>query len=64
MAIKAFIANDFIFYNEKKRVVKDLNKVSLQWAPFVKITWHIQKNRQNSQSIMLGFGAIEIAYGA
>jgi hypothetical protein len=27
--IKAFIANDFIFYNEKKRVVKDLNKDSL-----------------------------------
>jgi hypothetical protein len=38
MVIKAFIANDFIFYNEKKRVVKDLNKDSLQGAYFVKIT--------------------------
>jgi hypothetical protein len=28
--IKAFITNTFIFYDEKKRVVKDLNKDSLQ----------------------------------
>jgi hypothetical protein len=28
--IKAFIANDFIFYNEKKRVVKNLTNDSLQ----------------------------------
>jgi hypothetical protein len=51
--IKAFIANDFIFYDEKKRVVKDLNKDSLRLARFVKITWRIQKNRQDSQSITL-----------
>jgi hypothetical protein len=51
--IKAFIANNFIFYNEKKCVVKDLNKDSLQRAPFVKITWHLQKKRQNGQSITL-----------
>jgi hypothetical protein len=49
--IKAFITNDFIFYYEKKRVIKDLNKDSLQRARFIKITWHIQKNRQNGQSI-------------
>ncbi len=30
MVIKAFITNNFIFYDEKKRVVKDLNKDSLQ----------------------------------
>ncbi len=53
MVIKAFIANDFIFYDEKKRVVKDLNEDSLQRACFVKITWRIQKNRQNGQSITL-----------
>jgi hypothetical protein len=53
IVIKAFIANDFIVYNEKKRVVKDLNKDSLQRACFVKITWRIQKNRQNGQSITL-----------
>ncbi len=51
--IKAFITNKFILYNEKKRVIKDLNKDSLQRARFVKITWCIQKNRQNSQSITL-----------
>ena len=45
--IKAFIANDFIFYDEKKRVVKNLNNDSLQRACFVKITWRVQKNRQN-----------------
>ncbi len=53
MVIKAFIANDFIFYIEKKHLVKDLNKNSLQQAHFVKITWHIQKSCQNGQSITL-----------
>jgi hypothetical protein len=53
MVIKAFIANNFIFYDKKKCVVKDLNKDSLQQACFVKITWCIQKNRQNGQSITL-----------
>ena len=53
MVIKAFIANNFIFYDEKKRIVKDLNKDSLQQARFVKITWRIQKKRQNGQSISL-----------
>jgi hypothetical protein len=41
------------FYDEKKRVIKNLNNDSLQQAHFVKITWCIQKNRQNSQSITL-----------
>ncbi len=52
MVIKAFIANNFIFYNEKRGVVKNLNNDSLQRARFVKITWHIQKN-QNGQLITL-----------
>jgi hypothetical protein len=51
--IKALIANDFIFYDEKNRVIKDLNEDSLQQARFVKITWRIQNNRQNGQSITL-----------
>ncbi len=53
MGIKPFTTNNFIFYNEKKCVVKDLNEDSLQQAHFVKITWRIQKNRQNGQSITL-----------
>ncbi len=51
--IKAFIANYFIFYNEWKHIVKELKKDSLHQACFVKITWCIQKNRQNGQSITL-----------
>jgi hypothetical protein len=53
LVIKAFIANDFISYDEKKHVIKDLNKDSFQQARFIKITWYIQKNRQNGQSITL-----------
>ncbi len=53
MVIKAFIANNFIFYDEKKSVVKNLNNDSLQQTHFVKITWRIQKNHQNSQLITL-----------
>jgi hypothetical protein len=49
--IKAFIAKDFIFYDDNKRVIKNLNEDSIQQA--CKITWHIQKNRQNGQSIPL-----------
>jgi hypothetical protein len=51
--IKAFTANNFIFDNDKKHIVKELNEDSLQRAHFVKISWHIQKNRQNGQSITL-----------
>ncbi len=39
MVIKAFIANNFIFYDKKKHVIEDLNEESLQQARFVKITW-------------------------
>jgi hypothetical protein len=51
--INAFIANYFIFFNERKCITKELNKDSLQLAHFVKITWHIRKNHQNSQLITL-----------
>ncbi len=53
MVIKAFIANNFIFYDKKKPIIKDLNQESLHQACFIKITWRIQKNRQNVQSITL-----------
>jgi hypothetical protein len=43
MVIKAFIADNFIFYDEKKHVAKDWNKDSLQQACFIKITSHIKK---------------------
>jgi hypothetical protein len=41
--IKAFIANNFSFYDEKKRIVKNLNNDSLQRAHFVKITWRYKR---------------------
>jgi hypothetical protein len=41
------------FYDGKKHIVKILDKDSFQQVRLVKITWCIQKNRQNSQSITL-----------
>jgi hypothetical protein len=43
MVIKAFIAINFVFCDEKKCVIKELNNDSLQQACFVKITWRIQR---------------------
>jgi hypothetical protein len=40
--IKTFIANNFIFYDDRKCIIKKLNKDSLQQAHFIKITWQIQ----------------------
>ena len=51
--IKAFVANDFIFYYGKKHINKNLDEDSFQQVHLVKITWHIQKNRQNGQLITL-----------
>jgi hypothetical protein len=51
--IKAFIANNFIFYNDRKCIITELNKDSLQLARFFKITWQIQKNCQNGQLVTL-----------
>jgi hypothetical protein len=49
--IKAFIANYFIFYNEKKCVINDLNEDSLHQACFVKITWRIQKTARMANQL-------------
>jgi hypothetical protein len=51
--IKAFTANDFIFYDTKKHIIVDLCPESIKSVAAVKITWRIQKNRQNGQSITL-----------
>jgi hypothetical protein len=53
--IKAFTANDFVFYNNKHdHVLKKIDNSSLILATSVQITWRIvQKNRQNSQKIKL-----------
>jgi hypothetical protein len=51
--IKAFTANDFIFYNKTGHVLTKIDDSSLNLATSVQITWRIQKNRQNGQKIKL-----------
>ncbi len=47
--IKAFVPSDWKFYNSKGRLIIDLMEVPAK----LKMTFRIQKNRQNGQSIML-----------
>jgi hypothetical protein len=51
--IKAFIASNFISFDDRKHIIKELNKDSLQQVRFVNITWQTQKNHQNGQLITL-----------
>ncbi len=51
--IKAFTANDFIFYDKSGHVLKKIDNSTLELATSVQITWRIQKNRQNGQKIKL-----------
>ena len=51
--IKAFTLNDFIFYDSNNDILSTLDESSMNLAASVKITWRIQKNRQNGQSITL-----------
>ncbi len=53
MVIKAFVASDFIFYDGKKHIIEIFDEDSFQQARSVKVTWRIQKNRQNGQTITL-----------
>jgi hypothetical protein len=51
--IKAFTANDFVFYNKSGHVIKKIDNSTLDLATSVQITWCIQKNPQNGQKIKL-----------
>ncbi len=51
--IKAFIANDLVFYDKNGHVLTKIDNSSLNLAASVQITWHIQKNHQNDQKIKL-----------
>ena len=51
--IKAFTANDFVFFDKSGHTLQLINNSSLDQAHKVKITWHIQKNRHNGQKITL-----------
>ena len=50
---KAFIANDFAFYNKLGNLIVHLDDKSVDIVKKVKITWRIQKNRRNGQAITL-----------
>ncbi len=51
--IKAFTANDFIFYDKNGHILKKIDDSSFILATSIQITWHIQKNCQNGQKIKL-----------
>jgi hypothetical protein len=51
--IKAFIANDFRFIDVTGQVITELSDASIDVIDRVRITWRIQKYRQNNQKITL-----------
>jgi hypothetical protein len=59
--IKAFTANDFVFYDKKGHILTKIDNSSLNLATFVQITWRIQKNHQNGQKIKLSVDTKNLA---
>jgi hypothetical protein len=51
--IKVFIANDFQFIDVNGQVITELSDASIEVVDRVRITWHIQTNRQNNQKVTL-----------
>jgi hypothetical protein len=51
--IKAFTANDFRFFDKNSQAITDLSDASIGAVDRVRITWRIQKNRQNNQKVTL-----------
>jgi len=51
--IKAFITNDFQFIDVNGQVITELSDASIEVFDRVRITWRIQKNRQNNQKVTL-----------
>jgi hypothetical protein len=51
--IKAFTANDFRFFDKNSQAITELSNNSIDRVDRVCITWRIQKNRQNNQTITL-----------
>ncbi len=47
--IKAFTANDFVFYDKSGHILKKIDNSTLNLATSMQITWRIQKNHQNGQ---------------
>jgi hypothetical protein len=53
--IKAFTANDFCFFDKNSHAITELSDNSIDRVNRLRITWRIQKNRQNNQTISLLF---------
>ena len=53
MVIKAFTADDFVFFDESGHNLELCDNSYLDQVHKVKITWCIQKNRRNGQKITL-----------
>ena len=51
--IKAFIADNFVFYDKAGDTIDLVDTACLDQAHKVRITWQIQKNRWNGQAITL-----------
>ena len=51
--IMSFISSDFVFFDKDSNCINEGTEDALATAHSVRITWLIQKNRQNSLSIML-----------
>jgi hypothetical protein len=51
--IKAFIANNFQFFDRNSQIIKELSDASIDALDRIRITWRIQKNRQNNQTVTL-----------
>jgi hypothetical protein len=51
--IKAFTVNDFCFFDKNSQAITELSDDSINRVDRVRITWRIQKNFQNNQTITL-----------
>lgn len=49
--VKAFKADDFVFYDKNGKRIVDLCEESLDELAWVVVKWRIQKNRQNGQTL-------------
>jgi hypothetical protein len=55
--IKAFTANDFIFFDSSRQRITNLTEANLSQVASMKVTWRIQKNRQNGQALNIAVDA-------
>jgi hypothetical protein len=51
--IKAFTANNFQFSDKNSQVITELSDTSIKVVNRIRITWRIQKNCQNNQTVTL-----------